>query len=368
MIHRDTLSDTHLRDVARQLKIRDWQLLGRMVHALYLVEQLALHGLPFIFKGGTCLTLLVDRLDRLSIDVDIEVNDDVSDAQIEAILDRIVTSATVFADWELQVQRSARGTSKHYKLYYHRDAAQATDAMEHILLDVVRTSPEHPSVAERELLHRSLILDGASVRMITPTIEGLLGDKLTACAPLTVGISINAYTVPGSTQTFNKHLEMIKQLFDVNVLIPRAQDWTAVRATFERTLTVQRQVFGQDFTMDQVVTDLARRALAMFGQLDTAYHPDLMPAHEYGHRSTSNYLVERGGFSFEQVRMAALRAAYVAHCLRIGERPFTEFTSGSTFTLRSEQIKQIHKGLSKQLRPEAVTIIGILLEAGYAGS
>jgi len=83
----------------------------------------------------------------------------------------------------------------------------------------------------------------------------------------------------------NKHLEMIKQLFDVNVLIPRVVDWVSVGKAYARTLDVQRQVFGQHYSKEQVTQDLCRRALAMFNVLSTPYHPDLELAHSNGHTS-----------------------------------------------------------------------------------
>jgi len=42
-----------------------------MVHALYLLEQLKLTGLDFIFKGGTSLVLLMEQSRRFSVDIDI---------------------------------------------------------------------------------------------------------------------------------------------------------------------------------------------------------------------------------------------------------------------------------------------------------
>ena len=43
----------------------------KCIHALQLLGLLAESGLPFVFKGGTSMVLLLDRLRRLSIDIDI---------------------------------------------------------------------------------------------------------------------------------------------------------------------------------------------------------------------------------------------------------------------------------------------------------
>lgn len=365
MIHSDSLTDGHLRTIAGRLNIGDTQLLGRMVHALYLVELLAVEELPFVFKGGTCLSLLVNRIDRLSIDVDIEVSHAFSQEAIESTLNRICNQGKVFTRWQLERRQSDRTGSRHYKLFYAQQLAQGTYSQEHILLDVVWTSSEHTCVAERELIHDALLIDGPPIRIIAPTIEGLLGDKLTACAPLTVGVPIVTRMGPSMGLTYNKHLEMVKQLFDVNVLIPYAAQWESVGSAFERTLDVQRQVFGQDFNREQVVQDLARRALAMFNLLDTSYHQDLEIAHRAGHTSLKNYLISQRDFLFEHVRMAALRAAYVGHCIRTGESPQMKFPAEATPALDNEQIRLIIKGLSKPLRSEALTLVKVLLESGY---
>ena len=364
MIHSKSLTYGHLNATARRLKMRDTQLLSRMVHALYLVEQLAVYGLSFMFKGGTCLSLLVNRIDRLSIDVDIEVSQAVSLEAIDSVLTSICHSGTVFTDWELQNRQNDRNESRHYKVFYLPILAVSHSNQEHILLDVVWTTSEHPCTVEHELIHDALLIDGPPVRIVTPTIEGLLGDKLTACAPLTVGVPITMRSRTGMGRTHNKHLEMIKQLFDVNVLIPRAVDWESVRRAYARTLDVQRQVFGQDYSNEQVTHDLCRRALAMFNVLSTSYPPDLEFAHSPGHKSLRNYLVAPGDFLFEHVKMAALRAAYVAHCMQTGESPTPESQVGTSSTPDNWTTKQITRGLSKTLRPEAVTLVSALLDAG----
>ncbi len=48
-------------------------LLERAVYAFGLLEALAKVGMPFVFKGGTCLMLLMNRPRRLSTDIDIIV-------------------------------------------------------------------------------------------------------------------------------------------------------------------------------------------------------------------------------------------------------------------------------------------------------
>ena len=361
MIRKECLKDDHLDAVAKQLKVRERPLLGKMVHALYLVEQLTLHGLQFTFKGGTCLSLVVDRLDRLSIDVDIEVYSDTSIQDVEEVLNRIVSEGSVFVSWKLQTRRSSREGSIHYLLHYQQPHDVVGGNMESVLLDVVTTSVPNPLTERRALEHMTLINDGEPVMIVTPTLEGLLGDKLTACAPLTVGVPIHSSIIPGTDRQVNKHQQMIKQLHDVNILIPRATSWENVGSAFGRAIEVQREVFGQSYDVEEVAMDLINRALALFGQFDGEYHPDLDVAHQGGHRSLSNYIIRRRNFEFVDVKMAALRSAYVGHCIIHDRSLNTMFKDVTESKLSRERIKSICKGLPKDVKGEAVTLVEILV-------
>lgn len=72
MIQPISFSEEHIRELQKTSK-RDPVLLERAVYAFGLLEALARVGMPFIFKGGTCLMLLMDRPRRLSTDIDIIV-------------------------------------------------------------------------------------------------------------------------------------------------------------------------------------------------------------------------------------------------------------------------------------------------------
>ena len=60
MIQPISFSEEHIRELQKTSK-RDPVLLERAVYAFGLLEALARVGMPFIFKGGTCLMLLMNR-------------------------------------------------------------------------------------------------------------------------------------------------------------------------------------------------------------------------------------------------------------------------------------------------------------------
>lgn len=59
MLKRENFTEEHIRNL-QQSSRRDPVLLERAVYAFGLLEALARVELPFIFKGGTCLMLLMD--------------------------------------------------------------------------------------------------------------------------------------------------------------------------------------------------------------------------------------------------------------------------------------------------------------------
>ncbi|NEW84864.1 MAG: nucleotidyl transferase AbiEii/AbiGii toxin family protein, partial [Mariniphaga sp.] len=65
---------------------KDPNLMESMVHALYLLEQLKLTGLDFIFKGGTSLVLLMEQPRRFSVDIDIIVSPSIKRVKLEEYL------------------------------------------------------------------------------------------------------------------------------------------------------------------------------------------------------------------------------------------------------------------------------------------
>lgn len=72
MLRQENFSEEHIRELQRTSR-RDPVLLERAVYAFGLLEALAKVGMPFIFKGGTSLMLLMQHPRRLSTDIDIIV-------------------------------------------------------------------------------------------------------------------------------------------------------------------------------------------------------------------------------------------------------------------------------------------------------
>ena len=63
MLTRDNFTEMHIRELQNNSK-RDPILIERTVYAFGLLEAIVRVGMPFIFKGGTCLMLLLEHPQR----------------------------------------------------------------------------------------------------------------------------------------------------------------------------------------------------------------------------------------------------------------------------------------------------------------
>jgi predicted nucleotidyltransferase component of viral defense system len=89
MIKKETLTAEWIEKVSKGNRNADKILVEKAIRALLLLEGLSNSGLPFIFKGGTALMLLMNSAKRFSIDIDIIVSEKLED--LENVLNSFAT-------------------------------------------------------------------------------------------------------------------------------------------------------------------------------------------------------------------------------------------------------------------------------------
>ena len=75
MIDKNTLTLKWINEISNKNRKVDKILIEKVIRALYLLEGLSQVNLNFVFKGGTALILLMDEPRRLSIDIDIIIEE-----------------------------------------------------------------------------------------------------------------------------------------------------------------------------------------------------------------------------------------------------------------------------------------------------
>jgi len=177
-------------------------LVEKAIYAFELLGSLIENNVKLIFKGGTGLMLLVPGLKRLSIDIDI-----LNESDKESLNNSFngVIEEGIFNKWEENKRTSNyKIAKKHFKFFYNSSIEKRES---YILLDIVQSNYSFLNTTEKSI-NLPLFEIEKEIKVMVPTINSYVGDKLTAFAPKTIGIPYGK----------NKSMEIIKQLFDLGIL------------------------------------------------------------------------------------------------------------------------------------------------------
>ena len=303
MIAQETFTLEHVQDLQTGRKC-DPSLLERTVFAFGLLEALARVGLPFTFKGGTCLMLLLEHPQRLSTDIDIVVE---PGTDIDKFI-RASSGVFPFKASEEQVRVGKNNIVKrHFKFTY--DGLRA-DRETYILLDVLFESNHYAHRQEVPIANELLLNAGEPLKVLVPDANCILADKLTAFAPKTTGIPVNV----------GKNLEVAKQMYDICSLIGSMDDFNLVRETYFKIAEAELLYRGLEIAPEDVLRDTIATAIciATRGATSSSEYQPLLK----GIRSLRGYIFSET----YTAEVAAVRAAEViklAYCLLLS-RPYVK--------------------------------------------
>lgn len=162
----------------------DPTLLEKTIHVFALLDALAARGLDFVFKGGTSLLLRLPRIRRLSIDADILCHEPAE--KLDPLLAEVSRMRPFTGMTEDDRGDHRVPSRRHFKFSY--TPLDAKNPAPFVLLDVVHERNVYPHVERVPV--RTAFVEGDGT-LLVPTVEGLLGDKLTAFGPNTTGVALN---------------------------------------------------------------------------------------------------------------------------------------------------------------------------------
>lgn len=218
-----------------------------MIFALALVERLTQQlAVPFVFKGGTSLVLLLGQARRFSVDVDIVTEASLS--ELRAALEA-VCAAGPFTRFEYDERRSTKdGVPRaHFYLFYTSPLPPLPER--YIALDVLFEPLEGIATGELPVSSAFVQAAGTPALVHTPTLAAITGDKLTAFAPNTTGIRYGQ----------GKEQEIIKQLFDLGHLFDATTDVAGVAAGFAHI--VGKELVYRDLLLSTTAADVLLDAI-----------------------------------------------------------------------------------------------------------
>lgn len=316
-----------------QFKGKDPQLVEKILMALTLLELLAQEKTDFVFKGGTCLLLLLKTPRRFSIDLDLIVS---KRDNLLATLTKICDGSKLFTRLEEDVRVESKIPKAHYKIFYQ---SFVSGKESYVLIDIIEDSSPYPNTQDSEIKPSYFQLDDSILKVKTPTVDGILGDKLTAFAPRTTGILLGK----------NKEMEIAKQLFDIASLFDHATSLEEIRKTFN--LIAKKEIAYRELIISEaeVLNDTfdASMIIALQGAHSAAIHTEL----QKGTSSLKNYIFE--SFGPAQIHICASKVAYLCQLLLKDQSAITYFKNEdlSKETIANPVYNKLNK--IKKVSPEA---------------
>jgi len=251
MIKTDFFSEKSIRAKRDEFKIADPGLFEKAIYAFELLGCLSELGLNFVFKGGTSLLLHIPEPQRLSIDIDILCSE--QPEKLISTLEKISTNSS-FIKFE-ENERGHRGLPhrRHFKFFFDSKISKRDD---YVLLDVVEERNCKLPI-EDKIIQTIFFETNEDIKVKIPTVEGLLGDKLTAFAPNTTG-------VPFLTKNGNDHsLQVVKQLFDIGQLFNISSDYDIITEAYNSSFNQENIYKKGIYSREQALDDTAETALEL---------------------------------------------------------------------------------------------------------
>lgn len=246
MLLQENFAEEHIRELQRTSR-RDPVLLERAVYAFGLLEALAKVGMPFIFKGGTCLMLLMEHPHRLSTDIDIIAE---PGTDLDKYLDR---ASEIFPFKAVEEQKRIGKNNiekRHFKFTYD---SPINNRPFYILLDVLFEHNHYSELVQKEIQNDLLLTEPEYLTVSLPSANCILADKLTAFAPHTTGIPLNC----------GKDMEVMKQFYDVSSLLEIFTDFQQVGPTYGKIAQAEIAYRGIESNSKDCLWDTFEAALCI---------------------------------------------------------------------------------------------------------
>ena len=319
MINQKAITVDWLSEVSKKHQNIDKILTEKTVRALLLLEGLAKQNLDFVFKGGTALMLHFNSTKRLSLDIDIILPQETEN--FETILENVAESQG-FLRKELQLRTTLSKINKEHYKFFFTPLHKTNKKEEYVLLDVL-----YEKVYYKQLI--SIPIESAFIPMIdnplsvkVPSLNDILGDKLTAFAPNTTGIP---YYKHGDSMS----MEIIKQLYDIGNLVDVATDIETVKDTFYKFAQTELTYRDTEQTLEDVLNDIYQTALSIVtrGTSGNGNFDDL----QKGIQRIKN-LIFSENYQIEKAIIHASKAAYTTTLIKNNANSFAKFEHSQQLT------------------------------------
>jgi len=200
-----------------------------------------------VFKGGTSLILLLHNFSRFSLDIDILLQQ--RPTNLEKSFEKIC-SRGVFNGWFEDSRKATNVPKAHFGFVRESVIDQKERA---VFVDVLFQEIGGKTLIKRPVKHAVVQTISPETFVTVPSVDWLLGDKLTAFAPNTTGIRYG----------IGKETEIIKQLFDIGVLFDNLTDIHTVYTSFAENCAHEMGYRGLSAANETVLDNSLNTALTI---------------------------------------------------------------------------------------------------------
>lgn len=341
MIRQECYTREWIQKISAELRYPDVNLIEKVIRAFSLVELLSSSGCPFTWKGGTALMLLLSGTrHRLSIDVDVICP---PGTEIEKYLKDFRQFGFLDVETVERIQLSTNIPKAHSKFFYKIAFRDNEARPENILLDVLYEDSHYNKIERVPILSPFIELEGEPLTVGIPSVNDILGDKLTAFAPNTSGIP---YFKGGN----DCNLEIAKQLYDIGRLFDEMDDLSIVASAYDRIAQVELSYRRMEEDPSLSLKDTYETALCISTR-GSAGRGDFTALQNGISRLRS--FMYLGKYQIEQAAADAAKAAYLATLIRQGATSFDRFDGSSVSPLRLTPAVPVKLGKLQLPSPEA---------------
>ncbi|MBR5383016.1 MAG: nucleotidyl transferase AbiEii/AbiGii toxin family protein [Clostridia bacterium] len=314
MLSRDNYTAEHIAEI-RSRTGADPSILERTVYAFGLLEAIRRVEMPFVFKGGTSLLVLLKEPKRLSTDIDIIVDPSID---VDSYI-RQAGKIFPFLSVEENQRKGANNIEKRHFRFRFSSPVSGKDIS--ILLDVVFEHNPYEKIIWKPIRSDLLLSDGEDLAVQVPDINCILGDKLTAFAPHTTGIPFGV----------GKELEIIKQMFDCWTLLREMDDYRTVASVYNRIARLEMSYRGLMLQPRDALIDTINSCLCIMGR--NGIRPDEYKYFLTGINAIQGHIFS-GRINGENAGMIACEVMHLAACLLTEQPGFERISSPEAY--RSE--------------------------------
>ncbi len=294
-------------------------MIERTLFAFGLLEAIKSVDMPFVFKGGTSLMLLLDRPRRFSTDIDIVVE---AGTDIDSYIEKAKTIFPFF-DKEEDVRKGKNNIEKRHFRFKYLSPSSGKEVV--VILDVLFEERQYPNTVFKPIKNDLLLTEGEDLIVEIPDMESILGDKLSAFAPHTTGIKFGQ----------DKELEIIKQLFDCAILFDAIKDIGIVRDSYNKVVHSEMSYRGLTCSTEEVLKDTIRGCLCIATRGDS--NPDDFRYYIDGIGRIRNHIINQM-FNGEIAGAYTSRVLYLAASLLIGKDDIIKIKDGDEYVTQKVEV------------------------------